>query len=75
MKIELTIADERENRFFEGFLRMNPIPEVEEGEEQLTRKQWLKVWLKQKALESFREGKRKLEVEKINIISEDDIIN
>jgi hypothetical protein len=73
MKIELTIADERENRFFEGFLRMHPIPEAE-GEEQLTRKQWLKVWLKQKALESFKEGKRKLEVEKINIISENDII-
>ena len=72
MKIEITIKDEKEEEFKEGFLTMFPVPIDEDTNEPImNEKAWIKQWTKNKLNEIYREGKKKLAYQQVAIKFDD----
>jgi len=71
MEITLVVPDNKLAEFRLGFLAAYPVPvpmiDNPEGSPEYTELEWFRVWLKQRALEAYIQGKKKLATQAVVI--------
>ena len=66
-QVTITLDDAKLNEFRMGFLAFCPIPEDDNGEPAMNFQQWIKTYLRNELLSTYRAGKTKLASETVSV--------